>query len=217
MFPLCKEMETSTRSRKCAPRISCNFAGGTRREKTYHTKSSWGCAAAISSSDKHYIEVAQTKASVARCCSTRPFATTQSCTWPFWESNTRGHACLRSIPPWPRPLWLPQPWRQHPFHQWDPRWSHHPPTLQQTPSPLLRRPAWTWPSPMHIRGPPVYKWLPSCPMPGDWPVKQSLLLDNLRSKRRGKKKQKKQICPNWSGNTCAGTCEGEEMHVFRKS
>ena len=42
-----------------------------------------------------------------------------------------------------------------------------PPTLQQTPSPLLRRPAWTWPSPMHIRGPPVYKWLPSCPMPGD--------------------------------------------------
>ncbi len=62
----------------------------------------------------------------------------------------------------------------------------HPP-LQQTPSPLLRRPAWTWHSPMHSRGPPVYKWLPSCPMPGDWPVKQSLLLDNLRSKRRGTK------------------------------
>ena len=38
MFPLCKEMETSTRSTRCAPHISCNFAGGTRREKTYHTK-----------------------------------------------------------------------------------------------------------------------------------------------------------------------------------
>ena len=42
-----------------------------------------------------------------------------------------------------------------------------PPPLQQTPNPLLRRPAWTWPSPMHIREPPVYKWLPSCPKPGD--------------------------------------------------
>ena len=31
----------------------------------------------------------------------------------------------------------------------------------------LRRPAWTWPSPLHIREPPVYKWLASCPMPGD--------------------------------------------------
>ena len=37
-FPLCKEMETSTRSTRCGPHISCNFAGGTRREKTYHTK-----------------------------------------------------------------------------------------------------------------------------------------------------------------------------------
>ena len=41
-----------------------------------------------------------------------------------------------------------------------------------------------------IREPPVYKWLASCPMPGDWPVKQSLLLNVLRSKRRGKKKMK---------------------------
>ena len=105
------------------------------------------------------------------------------------HAHACGHACLCSIPPWPRPIWLPQPRRQHPFHQWDPRWGHQPTPLHQTSSPLLRRPAWTWPSPLHIREPPVYKWLASCPMPGDWPVKQSLLLNILRSKRRGEKKK----------------------------
>ena len=76
----------------------------------------------------------------------------------------------------------------HPFHQRDPRGSPQPTPLQPTTCPLLRRPAWTWPSPMHIRGPPVYRWLPSCPMPGDWPVKQSVLSNSLRSKRCGGKK-----------------------------
>ena len=38
------------------------------------------------------------------------------------------------------------------------------PQLQQTPSPLLRRLAWTWPSPLHIREPLAYSWLASCPM-----------------------------------------------------
>ena len=47
------------------------------------------------------------------------------------------------------------------------------PPQHQTSSPLPRRPAWTWPSPLHIREPLVYKWLASCPMPGDSPVKQS--------------------------------------------
>ena len=60
------------------------------------------------------------------------------------------------------------------------------PPLQQTCSPFVRRPAWTWPSPLHIREPPVYKWLASCPMPGHWPVKPSLLLNVLRSKRHEK-------------------------------
>ena len=46
------------------------------------------------------------------------------------------------------------------------------PPLQQTSSPFVRRPAWTWPSPLHIR---------------DGPVQQSLLLNVLRSKRCEKK------------------------------
>ena len=66
--------------------------------------------------------------------------------------------------------------------------------LHQTSSPLLGRPAWTWPSPLHIREPPVSKWLASCPMLGDWPVKQSLLLNILRSKRRVKKNNKAPQC-----------------------
>ena len=53
--------------------------------------------------------------------------------------------------------------------------------LQPTTCPLPRRPAWTWPSRMHIRGPPVYKWPPSCQMPGNWPVKQSLLSKYIAS------------------------------------
>ena len=65
------------------------------------------------------------------------------------HAHACGHACLCSIPPWPRPIWLPQPRRQHPFHQWDLRWGHQPPPLHQTSSPLLKRPAWTWPSPAH--------------------------------------------------------------------
>ena len=53
--------------------------------------------------------------------------------------------------------------------------------------PLLRRPGWTWPSPMHIRGPPVFM-ATIVPNAWSWPVKQSLLLEILRSKRRGQKK-----------------------------
>ena len=82
------------------------------------------------------------------------------------------------------------------------RSSLKPPPPPSAPSPLLRRPAWTWPSPMHIREPPVYKWLPSCPKPGDWPVKQSFLVDNLRSKRRGEKKRLNSFL-KWSETTAS--------------
>ena len=51
------------------------------------------------------------------------------------------------------------------IHQWNPRWSPQPTPLQQISGPLLGRLAWVWPSPMHIREPPAYKWLASCPMP----------------------------------------------------
>jgi len=45
----------------------------------------------------------------------------------------------------------------------------------------------------HIREPPAYKWLASRPMLGNWPVKHSLLLNILRSKRCVEKKRKKRL------------------------
>ena len=87
MLPLHKAMETSTGSTRCAPDLPCNFGGRTWREKTYHTARAWGCAATVGSSDQHYIEIAEAKASVAGWCSTRPSATTQSCTWPFGKNK----------------------------------------------------------------------------------------------------------------------------------
>ena len=89
------------------------------------------------------------------------------------HAHVCGHACLRSVTSWPTAFWLPQHWGQHPFHQRDPRGNPQPPPLQPTACLLLRRTAWTWPSPMHIRGPPAYKWPASCQLPGGWPVKQS--------------------------------------------
>jgi len=73
-------MATSTGSTRCAPDLPFNFAGLTWREKIYYTAWAGGCAATVGSSDKHYIEIAEAKASVAGGCSTTPSATTQSYT-----------------------------------------------------------------------------------------------------------------------------------------
>ncbi len=105
------------------------------------------------------------------------------------HAHTCGHACLRNVAPGPRTVKLP-------YHS--PSISEilaeaaKPSLFSRRPNPF-RGPASIWLSPMHLRGPPLYKQPPLCQMPGVGRIKESVLSNSLPSKRSGGKKK------SWGG------------------